>query len=330
MISDDDRRCGMRLARNQAEPTLPRLERFIQFRLCPFALGKYPFRLAVGQMTRHFEQSVQTSHRSGSNDVIPALQPLDLAVGDGDFRQVKVSDHTPQEVGTKPARFVQGHRPTAQDGDDDTRKARPGTDVEPVPLFIGKAKQLGAVENVPVPELRDAARGNQILPSIFVDQKGRKAVELFECFTWNIHAQHIPKGCELGWRAHGAFISNHAAARQNQLGGPDWCSAQVHLDADTGTVWSTCMDNGLLMLKFTAVMLPYVMLVCGGAFLSAILQVHKRFGPPAFAPILLNVCHIGVVSIPMRNNAITIGSRPQIAPALSWRFHLRLFDWRRQ
>src|SRR5690348_13213529 len=32
----------------------------------------------------------------------------------------------------------------------------------------------------------------------------------------------------------------------------------------------------VLMLKFTAVMLPYVMLVCGGAFLSAILQVHKR------------------------------------------------------
>src|SRR4051812_48413299 len=52
----------------------------------------------------------------------------------------------------------------------------------------------------------------------------------------------------------------------------------------------------LLMLKFTAVMLPYVMLVCGGAFLSAILQVHKRFGPPAFAPVLLNVCHIAVVA----------------------------------
>ena len=51
----------------------------------------------------------------------------------------------------------------------------------------------------------------------------------------------------------------------------------------------------VLMLKVAAIMLPYVMFVCGGAFLSAILQVHKRFGPPAFAPILLNVCHIGVV-----------------------------------
>lgn len=50
-----------------------------------------------------------------------------------------------------------------------------------------------------------------------------------------------------------------------------------------------------LMLKFAAVMLPYVVFACGGAFLSAILQVHQRFGPPAFAPVLLNVIHIGVV-----------------------------------
>jgi putative peptidoglycan lipid II flippase len=51
----------------------------------------------------------------------------------------------------------------------------------------------------------------------------------------------------------------------------------------------------VLLLRFTAVMLPYVVLVCGGAFLAAILQVHKRFGPPAFAPVVLNVCHIAVV-----------------------------------
>ncbi|MEO6435456.1 MAG: murein biosynthesis integral membrane protein MurJ [Tepidisphaeraceae bacterium] len=59
--------------------------------------------------------------------------------------------------------------------------------------------------------------------------------------------------------------------------------------------WSPDRPDQVLMLQFTAVMLPYVMLVCGGAFLSAILQVHHRFGPPAFAPILLNVCHITVV-----------------------------------
>jgi putative peptidoglycan lipid II flippase len=53
----------------------------------------------------------------------------------------------------------------------------------------------------------------------------------------------------------------------------------------------------LLTLRLTAIMLPYVLLICGTAFLSGILQVHKRFGPPAFAPVLLNVCHIAVVFI---------------------------------
>ena len=51
----------------------------------------------------------------------------------------------------------------------------------------------------------------------------------------------------------------------------------------------------LLTLKFMAVMLPYVILICGTAFLGGVLQVHRRFGPPAAAPILLNVCHIAVV-----------------------------------
>jgi hypothetical protein len=40
-------------------------------------------------------------------------------------------------------------------------------------------------------------------------------------------------------------------------GGPDWCSAQVHLDASNGTVWTTCQDNGLLMLKFTNNVWPF-------------------------------------------------------------------------
>lgn len=51
----------------------------------------------------------------------------------------------------------------------------------------------------------------------------------------------------------------------------------------------------LLMIQFTMIMLPYVLLICGGAFLSGVLQVHGRFGPPAAAPIILNCCHIAVV-----------------------------------
>ena len=44
-----------------------------------------------------------------------------------------------------------------------------------------------------------------------------------------------------------------------------------------------------LAVKLTAIMLPYVLLVCGTAFLGAILQVHRRFGLVAAAPIVLNV-----------------------------------------
>src|SRR5204862_1400674 len=44
--------------------------------------------------------------------------------------------------------------------------------------------------------------------------------------------------------------STHAPQRAIQPGGPDWCSAQVHLDAEQGTLWTSCQDNGLLSLKF--------------------------------------------------------------------------------
>jgi hypothetical protein len=51
--------------------------------------------------------------------------------------------------------------------------------------------------------------------------------------------------------------SNHFSTGQWRAGGPDWCSAQVHLDHKTGTVWSTCQDSGLLMLKFTNGVWPF-------------------------------------------------------------------------
>lgn len=63
-------------------------------------------------------------------------------------------------------------------------------------------------------------------------------------------------------------------------------------------LWShEARPERLLLIKLTAIMLPYVVLICGGAFLSGILQVHKRFGPPAAAPIILNAVHIGVLLV---------------------------------
>jgi hypothetical protein len=49
--------------------------------------------------------------------------------------------------------------------------------------------------------------------------------------------------------------SNHGA--QWVAGGPDWCNAQVHLDAEAGTLQTTCQDNGFLSLKFERGVWPF-------------------------------------------------------------------------
>jgi hypothetical protein len=51
--------------------------------------------------------------------------------------------------------------------------------------------------------------------------------------------------------------SNHTLGNNWKPGGPDWCSAQVHLDAATRTVWSTCQDNGVLVMQFRDGVWPF-------------------------------------------------------------------------
>jgi hypothetical protein len=50
----------------------------------------------------------------------------------------------------------------------------------------------------------------------------------------------------------GPLVANNWVA-----GGPDWCSAQTHLDAREGVLWTTCQDNGLLVLKFEHDVWPF-------------------------------------------------------------------------
>jgi len=50
--------------------------------------------------------------------------------------------------------------------------------------------------------------------------------------------------------------------------------------------WS---DDTALAIRLTMAMLPYMPLICLVALLGGIQQVHKRFGPPAAAPLLLNL-----------------------------------------
>jgi hypothetical protein len=55
----------------------------------------------------------------------------------------------------------------------------------------------------------------------------------------------------------GSGGSNHLSFGNWVAGGPDWCSAQLHLDAEAGTLWTTCQDNGLLVLKFERGVWPF-------------------------------------------------------------------------
>ena len=51
--------------------------------------------------------------------------------------------------------------------------------------------------------------------------------------------------------------SNHNRPGGWISGHPDWCAAQVHLDRKTGTLWTTCQDNGVLVLKFREGVWPF-------------------------------------------------------------------------
>lgn len=106
-----------------------------------------------------------------------------------------------------------------------------------------------------------------------------------------------------------AFIPLYAQAlRSNEAEARRFAAATVRLLAlillaltlvGEGILWLLAQwpmpPDRLLTLKFTAVMLPYVLLICGTAILSGILQVHRRFGLPAFAPVILNIVHIAVI-----------------------------------
>ena len=51
--------------------------------------------------------------------------------------------------------------------------------------------------------------------------------------------------------------SNHLRTGGWVAGGPDWCTAQVRLDAATASLQTTCQDQGFLTLKFTNGVWPF-------------------------------------------------------------------------
>lgn len=60
-----------------------------------------------------------------------------------------------------------------------------------------------------------------------------------------------------------------------------------------GAAWiASSREDYRLAIELTAIMLPYVMLVCTAALLSGVLQVHGRFGAAAMTAVVLNVALI--------------------------------------
>ena len=58
------------------------------------------------------------------------------------------------------------------------------------------------------------------------------------------------------------------------------------------TLWTEAADARIL-LNLTAVMLPYLIVICLAAQVSAVLHVLGHFTLPALVPVVLNVCWIG-------------------------------------
>ncbi len=52
-----------------------------------------------------------------------------------------------------------------------------------------------------------------------------------------------------------------------------------------------------LVFALSAIMLPYMLLVCVSAFFGAVLHSRRRFAIPAFSPVVLNICWILAVVI---------------------------------
>ena len=62
-------------------------------------------------------------------------------------------------------------------------------------------------------------------------------------------------------------------------------------------------DDTLLAIRLTMLMLPYMPLICLVALIGGALQVRGRFGPPAAAPILLNLVMITAILFATRGAA---------------------------
>jgi hypothetical protein len=70
-------------------------------------------------------------------------------------------------------------------------------------------------------------------------------------------AYYNPPGVTTPSYGSNHFNPNSTIKSGTAAGGPDWCNAQIHLDAEAGTLQTTCQDNGFLSLKFEHHVWPF-------------------------------------------------------------------------
>jgi len=68
-----------------------------------------------------------------------------------------------------------------------------------------------------------------------------------------------------------------------------WCLLSTMHDTANAAASVALLESRRLVVHLLMVMLPYMPLICLVALLGAMLQVHRKFGPTAAAPIILNV-----------------------------------------
>lgn len=61
--------------------------------------------------------------------------------------------------------------------------------------------------------------------------------------------------------------------------------------------WGVTTERSTLLLRLLFVLFPYLVPICLAALLASMLQALGRFGRPAFAPVLLNLCWIGALGL---------------------------------
>jgi len=98
-------------------------------------------------------------------------------------------------------------------------------------------------------------------------------------------------------------VAEDVELKQTVLG-----EAGLWLAADHASSGST----GSLALELTMWMLPYMPMVCVVALIGGILQVHRRFGPPAIVPVVLNLCIIAAVLLTGSGWFVKAGDDPRL------------------